>query len=72
MGAKWHRRFVVEVPVLDFALWTKPEVKHALEDTLMFLSGDRFVFEFVQRVGGRGEQTGFFDYGPDFAWSLTR
>lgn len=69
MGAKWHRRFVVEVPVLDFALWTKPEVKHALEDTLMFLSGDRFVFEFVQRVGGRGEQTGFFDYGPDFAWS---
>ena len=68
MGAKWHRRFVVEVPVLDLDLWTTADVKDALEETLMFLSGDRFEFEFIQRIGGRAEQTRFFDFGAEEAW----
>ena len=68
MGAKWHRRFLVELPVLDMALWSNPETKQALEETLMFLSGDRFVFKFLRRSEGRGEQTRFFDFGSQDSW----
>jgi hypothetical protein len=69
MGAKWHRRFVVEMPVFDFDIWTTPKVKNALEETLMFLSGDRFEFVFSKRDSGPAEQPKFFNYGPDSAWS---
>ena len=40
MGAKWHRLFVIEMPVFDLDIWTTPKIKDALEETLMFLSGD--------------------------------
>jgi hypothetical protein len=69
MGAKWHRRFVIEMPVFDFDIWTTPKVKNALEETLMFLSGDRFEFVFSKRDSGPAEQPKFFNYGPDSAWS---
>ena len=41
MGAKWHRRFLVELPVRDPKRWCQPDLKRDLEETLMFLSGDR-------------------------------
>ncbi|MGB7320966.1 MAG: 7-cyano-7-deazaguanine synthase, partial [Albidovulum sp.] len=69
MAAKWHRRFVIEMSVFDLELWAKHDVKEALEETLMFLSGDRFEFVFSQREGGPPEQPQFFDFGPDSAWS---
>ncbi|SFR47918.1 7-cyano-7-deazaguanine synthase [Litoreibacter janthinus] len=68
MGAKWHRRFLIEMPVLDLSLWTSPDLQRDLEETLMFLSGDKFEFKFVQREGRTIKQSGFFDYGPDSAW----
>lgn len=69
LGAKWHRRFLIEIPVLDLPLWTSLGVKCALEETLMFLSGDKFEFTFVQREERAIKQSGFFDYGPESAWS---
>ena len=68
MGAKWHRRFRIEMPVRELALWQDPVIKRALEETLMFLSGDRFEFEFTEHAFGNIEQTGFFDFGPDDSW----
>jgi hypothetical protein len=37
MGKDWYRRFSVEMPVRCLSLWSKPDVKSALEETLMAL-----------------------------------
>lgn len=46
MGQKWHRRFAVDMPVRDLTFWQNAGLVETLEETLMFLSGDRFEFSF--------------------------
>ena len=48
MGAHWRRKFRFKMPVRQFAVWNRPEIATALQETLEFLSEDEFEFEFVQ------------------------
>lgn len=72
MGALWHRRFDVEVPVRDLAFWRDETVATALQETLMFLSGDRFSFTFTPRTAPDAEHTRYFDFGADGGWQADR
>jgi 7-cyano-7-deazaguanine synthase in queuosine biosynthesis len=72
MGAKWHRRFLVTIPVRDVAFWTGAGVRQTLEETLMFLTGDRFVFCFTEAPPGSGPRSPFFKFDKDSAWQATR
>ncbi|MEQ9692625.1 7-cyano-7-deazaguanine synthase [Shimia sp. SDUM112013] len=72
MGAQWHRHFEVEMPVRDLAFWDCTEVVSALEEMLMFLSGDRFVFRFLAKEGGEAERSLFFKFDEASAWQPTR
>ncbi len=72
MGRKWHRRFIVEIPVRDLVFWQTGDVQNALEGMLMFLSGDRFEFTFVQKKDPEAERSRFFDLGTDSAWQADR
>lgn len=72
MGHKWHRRFIVEISVRDLVFWQAGDVQDALEETLMFLSGDRFEFTFVQKKDPEAERSRFFDLGTDRAWQADR
>ena len=45
----WSRRFDVRIAVHDPALWNRPDVREALEEALGCLTGDVWVFSFVQR-----------------------
>ncbi|MEP4197263.1 MAG: 7-cyano-7-deazaguanine synthase [Aliishimia sp.] len=68
MGAKWHRKFRVEMPVRRLSLWSEPKLKASLEETLMFLSGDRFEFEFTKMGPEPFEPNRYFDFAPESAW----
>ena len=68
MGAKWHRRFLVEVPVRVLAHWSDPDLRRDLEETLMFLSGDRFEFSFVEMDDSGLGPTKYFDFGSESSW----
>lgn len=68
MGAKWHRSFEVSLPVRNLALWSEPKLKAALEETLMFLSGDRFTFHFIQLETETSAPERYFDFGKESAW----
>ena len=68
MGAKWHRIFHVSLPVRNLALWPEPKLKVALEETLMFLSGDRFTFDFIQLEAEAVAPERYFDFGEESAW----
>ena len=48
MGAGWRRRFHFKIPVRRLDVWTRPDVREALRETLEFLSEDEFHFEFVE------------------------
>lgn len=72
MGAKWYRRFQIEMPVRDCDFWRGDDVAEALSDMLMFLSGDRFDFSFVQKVDPEAERNLFFKFDDDSAWQATR
>lgn len=45
----WSRRFDLRVAVHDPVLWNRPDVREALEEALGFLTGDVWIFDFVQR-----------------------
>jgi hypothetical protein len=45
----WSRRFDVKIAVHDPALWNRTEVREALEEALGYLTGDVWIFSFVQR-----------------------
>lgn len=45
----WSRRFDVRVAVHDPSLWSRADVRAALEDALGFLTGDVWRFSFVAR-----------------------
>lgn len=53
---RWYRSFRMVVPVWRFPVWQDPVVRAALEETLRFLTGDEWSFEFVQRSGGQPAQ----------------
>ena len=44
----WSRSFRMILPVSDLSFWKQREVKEALGETLNFLTGDEFTFDFVQ------------------------
>ena len=69
MAAKWYRKFRIDLPVRELALWSDSEVKRDLEETLMFLSGDRFEFTFTQLGEEAREPDRFFDFGKEGSWS---
>lgn len=71
-GEKWHRRFCVEAPVRDFSFWEDAAVKDTLEETLMFLSGDRFSFQFTPKTDAEAEQSRFFKFDDASSWKATR
>ncbi len=68
LAEAWYRRFVLEVPVRNLALWTDPEVSRDLEETLLFLSGDRFRFDFVRHVPPDEGEARFFEFGDGGSW----
>lgn len=68
MGAKWHRRFRVTLPVRKLETWSNPALKRELEETLMFLSGDRFSFTFTQMEEAEFEPERYFDFDEEDAW----
>lgn len=68
MGAKWHRSFHVSLAVRNLALWSDPKLKRTLEETLMFLSGDRFTFGFTQMEREAAVRERYFDFGKESAW----
>lgn len=69
MASKWYRRFLIDLPVRELAIWSNPDVKRGLEETLMFLSGDRFEFTFTQLGEEVREPGRFFDFGEEASWS---
>jgi 7-cyano-7-deazaguanine synthase in queuosine biosynthesis len=50
VGDAWARHLVFRIPVRCHDLWQRPEVLSRLVDTLSFLSGDKFTFEFVSTI----------------------
>ncbi|MBT8418374.1 MAG: hypothetical protein KJO42_13120, partial [Silicimonas sp.] len=68
MGAKWHRRFRVTLPVRKLQSWSDPALKRELEETLMFLSGDRFSFSFTQMQEVEFEPERYFGFDEEDAW----
>lgn len=58
-GAKWARSFRFAAPVSDASFWRKPEVVVALTETLEFLTGDVFDFEFASSSAPRPLQLRF-------------
>lgn len=72
MGRRWHRNFQIEITVRDTAFWQLDSTKHALEETLMFLSGDRFDFTFTQKREPEAERTRFFRFDKESSWRATR
>lgn len=49
-GSYWRRHFHFVIPVRDTAFWQSPEIINHLEQTLGFLSDDRYEFEFVAQT----------------------
>lgn len=68
MGKKWYRNFRVTMPVRMLSLWSDPALKLELEETLMFLSGDRFHFDFTQMESGNYQPDRYFDFAKEDAW----
>ncbi len=46
---KWHRVFVLKIPVREYDIWSHEEIREHLEETLHFLSGDSYTFQFILR-----------------------
>ncbi|MET3916834.1 hypothetical protein ABID97_003616 [Variovorax sp. OAS795] len=49
MSEGWSRRLTLEVPVFDTTLWRQSKTKALLAQTLSYLTGDEWVFEFRAR-----------------------
>ena len=52
---RWQRRFDLVVPVSDPTRWNNPEIKNLLKETLEFLSGDEFFFNFIESGPRKGQ-----------------
>jgi 7-cyano-7-deazaguanine synthase in queuosine biosynthesis len=60
-ASKWSRTFRMVLPVSDLGFWKQQEVKQALVETLHFLTGDEFHFEFVKGPSHKPAQ-GIFQF----------
>ncbi|MFZ5908808.1 MAG: 7-cyano-7-deazaguanine synthase [Chloroflexota bacterium] len=47
-GSKWTRQMHFVIPVSDPSTWGQEEISLGLSDTLSFLTGDNFTFEFAK------------------------
>ena len=72
MGKQWHRRFAVTMSVRDIVTWQDPDTRRVLEELLLFLSDDRFEFEFVARDHEAGPNERFFKFDAESAWQPHR
>ena len=68
LAEAWYRWFVLEVPVRNLPLWTDPDLSRNLEETLTFLSGDRFKFSFVPARQPTPGPTRYFEFGDADGW----
>ncbi len=69
-GEDWHRQFRFVVPVKGHDVWSDSAMRAALEETLGFVSGDTYEFQFEPQ-GSRNDPdwlnfTGDADPGQDF------
>lgn len=64
MGRDWRRCLHFIVPVRCRAIWEKPDIASALEETLGFLSDDHYYFEFSDHDGRSISQRILLHYGP--------
>jgi hypothetical protein len=71
MGKDWYRHFSVEMPVRCLSLWSRPDVKSALEETLMALSDDSFDFKFVPS-DAEPASASWFGFGTHDGWQADR
>lgn len=55
-GARWGRTIALRMPVYDLARWQSTAVANSLRKVLDYLTGDRWLFEFVPRIGDRSGQ----------------
>ncbi|MBI5285317.1 MAG: 7-cyano-7-deazaguanine synthase [Chloroflexi bacterium] len=62
-GEDWQRDFTLCIPVGDPAFWSKPVVQASLEETLNFVSDDKWHFRFTK---SRPEEiaSSMFDFDP--------
>jgi 7-cyano-7-deazaguanine synthase in queuosine biosynthesis len=60
-ASKWPRSFQLVLPVWDLAFWKRHDVSDALVETLQFITGDEFAFDFVQRHA-HGPTQGIFQF----------
>ena len=67
MAAKWHRVFHIEIPVRELSTWQRNDIRSALEEMLMFLSGDRFHFTFTKN-NTASSTSKYFKFGDDGDW----
>ncbi|HEV7253074.1 MAG TPA: hypothetical protein VGN97_08230 [Mesorhizobium sp.] len=65
IGSEWQRQFCFVVPVRRPDLWKRVEVKTALVDTISFMSGDEFAFDFIDAKAPEAVEPhlGFHDAG---------
>ena len=52
---RWSRAFRFVVPVLDLPFWCREDVAGKLSDTLEYLTGDSFAFEFIEASREQGQ-----------------
>jgi 7-cyano-7-deazaguanine synthase in queuosine biosynthesis len=55
-GSQWSRTFRIVLPVWDLDFWRTTIVQDSLAETLQFLTGDEYSFEFVQRTSATPQQ----------------
>ena len=68
IGRGWCRPLPVTLPVRDVAFWRDPEVSGALQDLLVWLTGDDWQPSFVEHEGGPRpveDQGTLFSLGPE-------
>lgn len=58
---KWSRKFRMVLPVHDLDFWNDPGTLESLTETLNFLTGDKFSFQFVKR-SNRELKQGLFQF----------
>ena len=58
---RWIRKFHIVLPVFDIDFWNTAKVQSSLSETLNFVSGDEFTFEFVERTNKKIRQ-GIFNF----------
>lgn len=60
-ASRWMRSFRMILPVWDLNFWQDRNVQESLKETLNFLTGDEFDFDFIQRTNRQVKQ-GIFDF----------